>query len=333
MKLKGIWYAIVLLVLFSSCGDDDPDAPEAIPPRLLSEVSAEDEAEIMAFLSSHTFNYEDFQSASGNDLPRIVFDTLAGESAGKISILDINSENIPGMQLVTETFTVASSDFGRDDGEEVDLTLYILIARQGVVTDSMPTIGDNAVLRYEGQLLNGTLFDASTAQPVLFNLSAVVKGFGNGVEYFQKGSGPSENGDGTISYTDYGVGAIFMPSGLGYFVSPPQGSGIPAYSSLIFKIDLFDYEPDTDFDGDGIPSIQEDINNDGDLNNDNTDRETEPFTVFLANYNDTDDDGDGIPTREEILIDGEIQKDANGLVIFPDTDGDGIPDHLDNDLE
>jgi FKBP-type peptidyl-prolyl cis-trans isomerase len=315
--------------LLFSCRNDDDVTPEAIPPRLLSEVAAEDEADILAFLSTHTFNYEEFREASPNSEIKIKFDTIAGENADKTAILDINSENIPGMELISETISVASSDFGRSDEEVIDHTLYILIARQGAVTDSMPTIGDNAIVRYEGQLLNGTFFDASSAQPISFNLSGVVRGFGNGVEYFQKGMGPFENGDGTISYEGYGIGAIFIPSGLGYFASP-SGS-IPSYTPLIFKIDLFDYEPDTDFDGDGIPSIQEDINNDGNLNNDNTDDETEPFNVFLANYNDADDDGDGIPTRDEILIDGEIQKDANGKVIFPDTDGDGIPDHLDNE--
>ncbi|UWX55951.1 hypothetical protein NYZ99_06195 [Maribacter litopenaei] len=63
----------------------------------------------------------------------------------------------------------------------------------------------------------------------------------------------------------------------------------------------------------------EDIDGDGNLNNDNTDRDTE-FNVFLANYNDTDDDADGIPTREEILLDEE-----GNFVDFKDTDGDGTP--------
>ena len=39
-----------------------------------------------------------------------------------------------------------------------------------------------------------------------------------------------------------------------------------------------------------------------------------------------DDDQDGIPTIEEI----ELDADGN-FVGFLDTDGDGTPDHLDND--
>ena len=92
-------------------------------------------------------------------------------------------------------------------------------------------------------------------------------------------------------------------------------------------MDAFDFEANTDFDGDGIPSILEDLNNDGDLNNDNTDDASEPANVFFPNHNDPDDDNDGILTRDEINL------DANGnFVSFKDIDGDGIPDHLDNDL-
>ena len=127
-----------------------------------------------------------------------------------------------------------------------------------------------------------------------------------------------------MSYSDYGIGAIFIPSGLAYF-NRGSGSSIPAYAPLIFKVDIFTFEEDTDFDGDGIPSILEDIDGDGNLNNDNTDGDTE-FNVFLANYNDTDDDADGIPTREEIVLDEE-----GNFVEFKDTDGDGTPDHLDRD--
>ncbi|MGC1514515.1 MAG: hypothetical protein WA810_02980, partial [Maribacter sp.] len=70
-----------------------------------------------------------------------------------------------------------------------------------------------------------------------------------------------------------------------------------------------------------VPSILEDLNGDGNLFNDNTDGVDGP------NYLDADDDNDFIPTIDE------INRDAEGnFVSFRDTDGDGIPDHLDNDL-
>jgi len=74
-------------------------------------------------------------------------------------------------------------------------------------------------------------------------------------------------------------------------------------------------------DNDGIPANLEDINNDGNLTNDDTDNDGIP------NYLDSDDDGDNVPTANEKPdpnSDGDIS-DAQ------DTDGDSIPDYLDSD--
>ncbi|WP_405381503.1 FKBP-type peptidyl-prolyl cis-trans isomerase [Maribacter sp. LLG6340-A2] len=325
MNLKYAYLLIAGFLIISSCKKDDDSIGEVVPPRLLSEVVVEDDAEIIEFLQTHFYNEEDFETPPEGFDYKIRFDTIAGANSEKPPIF--NSKN-----LITETFTVQSSDFGRDDDEVMTVKLYTLVVRQGI-KEGKPTIGDNVVIRYEGSLLDGTLFDAASNQPTVFNLSGVVRGFGNGMKNFQTGEGPIEVGDGTVTYEGYGIGAIFIPSALGYFDdSQNRLSSAPKYSPLIFKIDAFAYEPDFDFDGDGIPSIQEDLNGNGNLNDDNTDSELEGFTTFLPNYNDTDDDNDGIPTLEEIKIDGVIVKDDEGIVQFPDTDKDGIPDHLDNDL-
>jgi len=312
MKKIVLLFTIIGIAIVTSCNNDDDDIGEVIPPRLLSDVEAENDSTIVAFLRNNTYNYEEFQNAEAGFDFKIRFSPLEGDNAEKDAIFDRT-------ELITEIISVKSTDFGRDDGEEIAHKLYILVARQGVVNDSMPTIGDNSVLRYEGSLVDGTFFDASSNQPVVFNLSGLVRGFGNGMEYLQKGNGPIDNDDGTISYTEYGVGAFFIPSGLGYFASPPSGS-IPAYESLIFTVDAFDYEPNTDTDGDGIPNFLEDVDGDGNLNFDDTDEDNAP------NYIDADDDNDGTPTLEEI-------SDANGdiSIPYPDSDNDGTPDYLDSD--
>ncbi|MBU2949257.1 hypothetical protein KO493_00895 [Tamlana agarivorans] len=77
----------------------------------------------------------------------------------------------------------------------------------------------------------------------------------------------------------------------------------------------------TEADDDGIPSILEDINGNGDLTDDDTDGDGIP------NYIDSDDDGDNILTIDE-------NPDPNGdgdLSDAQDTDNDGIPDYLDAD--
>jgi hypothetical protein len=85
-----------------------------------------------------------------------------------------------------------------------------------------------------------------------------------------------------------------------------------------------------DHDGDGIPSILEDVNGDGYLYNDNTDAQQEKASgsVFrFMNYLDADDDNDNTLTVDEITLDNE----GNLVLPFPDGDNDGTPDHLDRD--
>ena len=313
-RIAACLFGILIIV---SCKNDDSILPGvSIPPRSLTEVAVDDDATIRAYLETHFYNYEEFENPPANFDFKIKFDTILGnEDPAVIPMID---------QVQSVVINQASSIFGRDDGEEVDHTLYYLEAREGA--SESPTIGDNAILHYEGSLFDGRLFDASSSAPLSQYLSGgLIRGYAAGVEKLSAGIGPVDNGDGTVSFTDYGVGAIFIPSGLAYFSRNDQGI-IPAYTPIIFKIDLLSFVPDTDFDGDGIPSILEDVNGDGNLNNDNTDSELEPSSIFLPNHNDTDDDGDGIPTIEEIELD-----DEGNFVGFKDTDGDGTPDHLDSD--
>lgn len=302
--------ALFVLVSVLSCKkDDDAAKPIVVPPRPLSEVAIEDDAEIKTYLQTHFYNYEEFANPTADFDFKIKMDTIAGDNSDKTPMF--NQE-----ELKSEVITVLSSVFGRSDGEEIQHTLYYLEAREGVGEN--PTIGDNVVLQYEGSVLNGNFFDASNTPTSLY-LSGTVRGYGNGVEKFKSGTGPIENGDGTVRFENYGVGVIFIPSGLGYFGSPRPGSGIPAYAPLVFTVDVLSFEKDTDFDNDGIPSFLEDLDGDGNLNNDNTDGDR------AANHQDADDDNDGTLTRDEIEIDDE------GNITYPDTDGDGTPDYLDGD--
>lgn len=83
----------------------------------------------------------------------------------------------------------------------------------------------------------------------------------------------------------------------------------------VFTVDLIED------DNDGIPADREDLNNNGNLEDDDTDGDGIP------NYLDADDDGDNVLTINE----GPNYTDADGLSLALDTDGDGTPDYLDND--
>ena len=88
---------------------------------------------------------------------------------------------------------------------------------------------------------------------------------------------------------------MFLPSGLAYYNAAT--ATIPSYSPLVFSFKLYDLKR-ADQDGDGVLSIDEDLNHDGDFTNDDTDGDG------IQNYLDIDDDGDGALTKNEIKING-----------------------------
>jgi hypothetical protein len=182
-----------------------------------------------------------------------------------------------------------------------------------------------ATVTYEGLWINEEiktirytkLFDGSVV-PVSFDMTAIVNGLQDALIEFNVAEDVIVNGDGTLEAVNPGQGAVFMPAGLGYYVNPPAGSGIPIYSQLIFTFSLFG-SVEGDQDNDGIPSYMEDLNSNKLEEDDDTDGDGIP------NYTDPDDDNDGRPTSEEIEI------DAEGNITFPDSDGDGRVDYLDDD--
>ncbi len=304
---------ICLLAVFTySCNKED-DSPEIVPPRDRGEQAIEDDQALIAYLSTHFYNYEEFENPSENFDYVVRFDTIAGDNSEKTPVIDSD-------KLLTKTVNY----------EGVDQQLYILKVREG--EGEQPHFTDSTLVAYKGQLLNDDIFDSNLQSSSWFNLSgyqvrgsngviskvgSVVKGFSEGLEEFRAASGYVVNPDNTITWNnDYGVGAVFMPSGLGYFNSSP--ASIPLYSPLIFTVKMYRVNV-ADHDRDGIPSYMEDLNNDGDVFNDDTDGDG------LSNHSDPDDDGDGTPTRDEIEIE-------DGTINFIDTNTDGTPDYLDPDI-
>lgn len=313
MKLNRFFCLLAVIALIGSCKKDDAPDVIVVPPQTLAETIAEDDAKIKAYLQTHFYNYEDFTSPPPDFDFKIQIDTIAGENADKTPLSD---------QVETEIIKVSSEDLGLSE-EEVDIahTLYYLEAREGAGTS--PTAVDSVYLRYEGSLLNETIFDSSTGSPLWFDLqgtlspgnSGVIRGFKEGLPKFKSGDDIVVNDDGTFEVQNFGIGVIFIPSGLAYFAGTQVG---PAYSPIKFEIELL-VSNTADHDRDGVPTIDEDLDGDKDLLNEDTDEDGFP------NYLDADDDGDEIPTRDEIVI------DEDGNVTFPDTDGDGVVDYLDPD--
>ena len=307
MKLNKLFILIVLTsISLTSCKKDDDTTVDPIAVRDLVEQAIEDDEALIAYLQTHFYNQEDFQNPSEGFDYQLKFDTIAGDNAGKTPIID-------SPLLTTKMVT----------RYEVEHKMYILKIREGV--GAHPTFADSTFQNYRGELLNQVSFD-NTKNPTWFdhpgtftqaNPGIAVVALTEALVEFGGASGFSVNEDNSVSFNDdFGVGAVFLPSGLGYFNSPT--ATIPAYSPLIFSFQLYSVNQ-ADHDQDGIPSYLEDLDNDRILANDDSNGNT------LPNYLDSDDDGDGTPTRNEIII------NEDGTVSFPDTNGDGIPDYLDTE--
>ncbi|MDT0646400.1 hypothetical protein RM545_06845 [Zunongwangia sp. F260] len=317
MRLKKLFLICATMSIgFISCNKDDDDETPTFEERDRGEQAIEDDERLVEFLSTHFYNYEEFQNPSEGFDYSIEFDTISGENSEKTSLLE--SED-----LMVKSVT-------RDD---VEYDLYILKVREG--EGDRPTMADSTLVAYTGQLMNQTVFNENMVSPVWFDLpgyiildangrpgraGGVLPGFSESLVEFKSSTGYDVNPDNTISWkNDYGIGAVFVPSGLAYFSSPPSGSGIPGYAPLIFKINLY-RTVEADHDKDGIPSWMEDLDNDGNVFNDNTDGDNFP------DHSDADDDGDGTPTRDEIVI------REDGTLELTDTNNDGTPDYLDPDF-
>lgn len=315
MKLRSLFWPLAITIIATACKNDD-DSEDVAPPRAMAEVATENDDEIQSYLRTHFYNYDDFENPPTDFDYKIVLDTIEGDNAGKIPLADM-----PGLK--SKTITVTAAQLGLDTGEaNVAFTYYYLSVRDG--EGPRPTIGDSVFLKYEGRLLNDYRFDYRDTYGWQ-NLPQTIRGYADGISNFNSGGDTVLNPDGTYEIPDTGIGLMILPSGLGYFNS--IAGSIPAYSPLIFKVEIGKIVENTDYDGDGIPSIFEDLNQNGYLGDDNTDLESEKSlgSAQYPNYMDSDDDNDGIPTRDEIEI------DDNGNITFPDSDGDGIPDYLDAD--
>ena len=292
MKLNRFFLVNLLLAfVFVSC-EKDEEEPAVEPPRDRGEQDATDQQALQEYLETHYYNYEDFQdSLVGNN--ELVIDTISGADSDKTPLIESDL-------LEEKTLTY----------EGIDYKYYVLKVREGV--GERPSFADSTFVAYRGELLDQTQFDASE-NPVWFDLASTIPGFSHGITEFRGASGYQVQPDNTVVWKDdYGIGAIFLPSGLGYF-NNPKGA-IPAYSPLVFIVNLLQVN-EADHDQDTVLSLQEDIDGDKLLYNDDTDGDRVP------DYLDVDDDGDYIPTKEEAVL----NEDGN----FVDSDGDGIPDYLD----
>ena len=302
--------------LFSCPGDQDGLNSIAEVDRTIQQI--DDDSILNNYLETHYYNSGELSQMSSFTINDIVITQL--EEDAILPDPNINTLLIDDVISGTTVY------------EETEYDYYYLNLNQGG-GDESPNFTDKVRVNYEGTLLDGEVFD-NTISPVVFDLTQVVAGWSRIIPKFNTAEDFNINSDGTVSYTNPGIGVMFIPSGLAYYSS--SANSIPVYSCLSFKFSCFQME-ENDHDSDNVPSYLEDLNGNLDLFDDNTDGDA------IYNFVDVDDDNDGTLTIDEDLEpdtdltedrdgDGDPTNDiGDGDPTNDDTDGDGIPNDLDED--
>lgn len=303
-KIKNIFLLLFAGVIIYACDDNLSGFVNPFDDVDHIALAASDSDSLVKFLSNH---YYDFS-----------LDSVKSITNGELALIDdSNLKTIPVTQ------------------NEIDYKLYAYVAKVGNSGSSpdkdFPTHVDSVFVTYAGRTMSGTTysdvnFDSRTSG-IWFNLLSVIKGWSEGFTVFKGGElkkDPITGGpfNGPITYLNGGKGVLFIPSGLAY----PSSNAFNQTNSLVdtnlmFYIDLLDIVKDTDHDNDGVKTILEDLDKDGDYTNDNTDSDG------FANYLDIDDDGDGILTKNE-----DANGDGDPTNDFSDPANPELPDYLNPDI-
>jgi len=287
-------FSLLLVSIFSaflvSCHKDDSSVA---PPRDYTEQYTTDAAAIDDFIDTHSMTVSpDYD---------VAFDSITTDH--------------PGVSIREQTDYPLQFKMVEDTVHDISYKLYYIKLRDG--SNRKPCAVDSVDVAYKGVLAVHTMTAFETQPtPLWFTLDNVIRGWREIIPMFKTGFYDNSGGPNPVTFTDFGAGVMFIPSGLGYY---NLGSGgVSAYSNLVFSFKLCELRW-RDHDRDGILSKDE-IGTDSD---DPTSLDTDNDGV--KNYLDVDDDGDHILTKDE------IHKDSSGNIIFEDCDGDGIPNYLDPD--
>lgn len=300
-----IVFAFAFLTSLISCQNED--SVSLTPDRPYDEVYAEDIAEIEDFLDTHYVTVDADYNTTFTQIP---------DGGTQTPISAMPELTFKEVDLHDITYKVYYLNLREGSGESITRVDSSFVSYKGF-SFSKTTV-DNV------DTYTQTVFD-NKQTPIWLSLDEVIRGWTEIIPRFKTGTYTSLP-DGTISYDNFGVGVIFIPSGLAYFSSGTLT--IPSYSPLIFNFKLHNLRR-RDHDQDGILSMYE-YGPDFDEDAIDTDGDERP------DYIDVDDDADGVLTKVERSFtydDGGITKTAyypyNGALVddpsTPYDDTRGIP--------
>ena len=290
MKFKNLVVLFTVIIALVACNNDDDSGSNNFDGAAQAII---DDETLIEYLQTHYYIPADENEDFGN------IDTIVNGETSLLSQVTI--------QNITE--------------DDIDYKLYYLMLNEGA--DENPTRYDSVFVKYRGFRLDSTKFDENTSfnnSRAWLDLINVIDGWKYGFPNFKSGINMSQVGE-PITIENTGKGVLFFPSGLAY---GNDGTNVGVEDgfeneSLLFHIEL-GLVVRSDHDNDGVLTINEDLNGDGELDVDNDDTDGDG----IPDYFDADDDGDGILTRDE-------DTDEDGDPTNDDTDGDGIPNYLDAD--
>jgi hypothetical protein len=294
MKIKNLIVLFTLIITIVACNKDDNSSANNFDAAAQAII---DDETLIEYLQSHYY----IPATEGEDFGTV--DTIMNNET---SLYDNLGEDLKVQQITQD---------------DIDYKLYYFMLNEGA--DENPTRYDSVFVKYRGFRLDSTKFDENISfntPRAWLDLINVIEGWKYGFPNFKSGINISQVGE-PITLENTGKGVLFFPSGLAYGNVGTNANVDDGFEneSLIFHIEL-GLVIRSDHDNDGVLTINEDLNADGELDtvNDDTDQDGIP------DYFDVDDDGDGITTRnEDTNQDGDPTND--------DTDGDGIPNYLDAD--
>lgn len=346
MKKIIFLFTAVSLMAFSCSKSDDEEV--VTPLRDYATQRDADKIIIETYLKKHKLN-PDITDYSANINNSNLFVTCTEDDAASLA------------KLTTTSFPKLLTKEVEDDG--IIYMVYYLVFNEGNATEK-PCPFDEVLVTYRGtslasgagETVSATEFDSSLIATKLLLTSTnygeygTISGWQEIFPMFGKGIFDEvATGNGPNVYTNYGVGVMFLPSGLGYYQQ--SSTNIPEYSSLVFSFQLMNFIR-KDNDNDGILTVDEITRNaNGSFTKTDTDGDG------TADYKDFDDDNDGYPTRNEIkkptplginqgtslyypfnpIIDNPLTTDIDESEPkgIPDKSGDGVSTtrirrHLDN---
>lgn len=281
---------LLTLLMSLSCSKDEDE----VPVTLIRDFTAQRNSDMEVI---EKFLYENTYEINANQ--DIIFKPYVALGTARLKELPTSGSIFP--QLRSKNVSLHSVNGG--------YTVYYIVFNEGN-TAKRPTILDEVFTAYRGIYLQNTdgvlgvteEFETTPYPTSLLSLTSVIRGWREIFPLFGTGTVDTTNPNGPSIYQNFGVGAIFIPSGLAYF-NEERREGliikIPSYSPLVFTIKLYDVKR-ADQDGDKVESMNEIVRN-----ADDTFTLTDTDADGTPDYADIDDDNDGFPTLNEITkLDG-----------------------------